>query len=38
MYYVQNLVLNSLSFERVFRENLRSASFQAIFGVCSLFV
>jgi hypothetical protein len=32
---VQNLVLNSLSFERVFRENRRSASFQAVFGVCS---
>jgi hypothetical protein len=27
--------LNSLSFERVFRENRRSASSQAVAGVCS---
>jgi hypothetical protein len=32
---VQNLVLNSLSFERVFRENRRPASSQAVSGVCS---
>jgi len=38
MYIVQNSVLNSLSFERVFRENRRSASSQAIADVCSLFV
>jgi hypothetical protein len=35
MCFVQNSVLNSLSFERVFRENRRSASSQAIAGVCS---
>jgi hypothetical protein len=35
MYYVQNSVLNSLSFKRVFRENRRSASSQAVAGVCS---
>jgi hypothetical protein len=38
MYYVHNSVLNSLSFERVFRENRRSARSQAVAGVCSLFV
>jgi hypothetical protein len=32
---VQNLVLNSLSFEMMFRENQRFASSQAIVGVCS---
>jgi hypothetical protein len=32
---VQNSVLNSLSFERVFREDRRSASSQAVAGVCS---
>jgi hypothetical protein len=32
---VQNSVLNSLSFERVFRENQRSASSQAIARVCT---
>jgi hypothetical protein len=31
---VQNSVLNSLSFERVFRENQRSSSSQAVAGVC----
>jgi hypothetical protein len=35
MHYVQNSVLNYLSFERVFRENRRSASSQAVAGVCS---
>jgi len=35
MHYVQNLVLNSLSFERVFRKNQRSASSQAVADVCS---
>jgi hypothetical protein len=35
MCFVQNSVLNSLSFERVFRENRRSASSQAIADVCS---
>jgi hypothetical protein len=35
LYFVQNSVLNSLSFERVFRENRRSASSQAITSVCS---
>jgi len=35
MHYVQNSVLNSLSFDRVFRENWRSTSFQAVAGVCS---
>jgi hypothetical protein len=33
---VQNSVLNSLSFERVFRENQRFASSQAVAGVCSI--
>jgi hypothetical protein len=33
---VQNSVLNSLSFERVFRENRRSISSQAVAGVCSI--
>jgi hypothetical protein len=32
---VQNSVLNSLNFERVFRENRRSTSSQAVAGVCS---
>jgi hypothetical protein len=32
---VQNSVLNSLSFERVFRENRRSATSEAVVGVCS---
>jgi len=31
---VHNSVLNSLSFERVFRENQRSASSQAVADVC----
>jgi hypothetical protein len=31
----RNSVLNSLSFERVFRENQRFANSQAIAGVCS---
>jgi len=31
---VQNSVLNSLSFERVFRENQRSVSSQAVARVC----
>jgi hypothetical protein len=35
MSIVQNLVLNSLSFERVFIENRRSASSQVVAGVCS---
>jgi RNase P protein component len=35
MDYVQNSILNSLSFERVFRENQRFASSQAVAGVCS---
>jgi hypothetical protein len=35
MCFVQNSVLNSLSFERVFRENQISASSQAVAGVCS---
>jgi hypothetical protein len=35
VHYVQNLVLNYLSFERVFRENRRSSSSQAVAGVCS---
>jgi hypothetical protein len=35
MHSVQNLVLNSLSFERVFRENRRSSRSQAVTGVCS---
>jgi hypothetical protein len=35
MCFVQNLVLNSLNFERVIRENRRSASSQAVVGVCS---
>jgi len=38
MYYAQNSVLNSLSFERVFMENWRSSSSQAVASVCSLFV
>jgi hypothetical protein len=32
---VQNSMLNSLSFERVFRENRKSASSQVVAGVCS---
>jgi hypothetical protein len=32
---VHNSILNSLSFERVFRENRKSASSQAVSGVCS---
>jgi len=32
----QNSLLNSLSFERVFRENLRSASSQDVTGMCSI--
>jgi hypothetical protein len=35
MHYVQNSVLNSLSFERVFRKNRRSASSQAVASICS---
>jgi hypothetical protein len=35
MCFVQNSVLNSLSFDRVFRENRRPASSQAVAGVCS---
>jgi hypothetical protein len=34
MCFVQNSVSNSLSFERVCRENRRSASSLAVFGVC----
>jgi hypothetical protein len=34
MHYVQNSVLNSLSFERVFREIWRFASSQAVADVC----
>jgi len=34
MRYVQNLVLNSFSFERVFREIWRFASSQAVASVC----
>jgi hypothetical protein len=34
MGFVQNSVLNSLSFERVFRENRRSTSSQAVASVC----
>jgi hypothetical protein len=33
--FVQNSVLNSLSFEIMFRENQRSGSSQAAAGVCS---
>jgi len=36
LYFGQNSVLNSLSFERVFRENRRSTSSQALVGVCSI--
>jgi hypothetical protein len=36
MCFVQNLVLNSLNFERVFRENQRSTSSLAVTGVCSI--
>jgi hypothetical protein len=35
LYFVHNLVLNSLSFERVFRENRRSASSQVVACMCS---
>jgi len=35
MCFVPNSVLNSLRFERVFRENWRSASSQAVSSVCS---
>jgi hypothetical protein len=35
MYFIQNSVLNSLSFDKVVRENRRSASTQAVAGVCS---
>jgi RNase P protein component len=35
MNYVQNSILNSLSFERVFRENLRFTSSQVVACVCS---
>jgi hypothetical protein len=34
MHYVQNSVLNSLCFERMFRESRRFASSQAVTGVC----
>jgi hypothetical protein len=36
MCFIKNSVLNSLSFERVFRENRRSANSQALTGVCSI--
>jgi len=36
MYYVHNSILNSLSFEMVFRENQRSTSSQAVANVCSI--
>jgi hypothetical protein len=35
LYFVLNSVLNSISFERVFRENRRSASSQVVAGMCS---
>jgi hypothetical protein len=35
LYFVQNSVFNSLSFKRAFRDNRRSASSQAVAGVCS---
>jgi hypothetical protein len=35
MCFVHNSVLNSLNFERLFRENRRLASSQALAGVCS---
>jgi hypothetical protein len=36
MCFVQNSVLNYLSFERVFRENQRSTSSQVVAGVFSI--
>jgi hypothetical protein len=36
MCFIQNSVLNSLSFERGFMENRRSASSQVIANVCSI--